>query len=300
MLALLFSRSTSPAYRNCSPLSLYSSLPVDSHRINLSFPRVKSSSLACLTLRSTPGSLILSGTTTSLTTMTPSTLESTIQGWYASRLTPIRAGIRGLSHTIRFVWMQSCPEYYEAVGFPPPPVPVRDEVEADKEVRRVREGLLRRCKEEAWRGEQVRVLRVGTVVIGAGSGGTSFVHSLARQLEERTELSSLDKSILVLDKGSTFGPTPGGKRLGTTESEGFNEMYENGGVMASDESGISIVAASTWGGGSRVNWSACLQTDRRVREEWTRGLLEGTKGAKGKDPHGRLFLGSEWQACMDR
>jgi hypothetical protein len=206
-----------------------------------------------------------------------------------------------VSHTIRAVWMQSCPEYYEAVGFPSPPVPVRDEVEADNEVRRMREGLLRRCKEEVWNGEQVRVLRVGTVVIGTGSGGTSFVNSLARQLEERGELSStVDKSILVLDKGRTFGPTLGGKRLGTTESEGFNEMYENGCVLTSEESAIAIVAASTWGGGSRVNWSACLQTDRRVREEWTRGLLEGTKGAKGKDPHGRLFLGSEWQACMDR
>jgi hypothetical protein len=47
-----------------------------------------------------------------------------------------------------------------------------------------------------------------------------------------------------------------------------------------------------------VNWSACLQTDRKVREEWTRNLLLGTKRGT-KDPHGSLFLGREWQECMD-
>lgn len=257
------------------------------------------------TCRSTPGGILLNGTLTPLHAMSPADKEKTILGWYNSKLSPIRTGIRGISHTLRFCWLRSCPEYYRAVGYQTPESPrPAAEGEGDEQVVQARRDLLNRAEMGEFQGESLKTLRTQTLVIGSGSGGSSFVNSFANRLSSHPDLikGGQTHEILVLDKGSTYLPHPAGKSLGTTEAQGLDGLYEGGGVVASEESAISIIAGSTWGGGSRVNWSACLQTDRKVREEWTKGLLDDVgKRKKGgaKDPHGRLFLGKEWQECMD-
>lgn len=235
--------------------------------------------------------------------MSPKQAEKTILGWYSSKLAPIRAGIRGVSHILRYAWLRSSPEFYKAVGYEPPKES-EPEVEGDEPVLRARRELLERMRETTYGGETMKTLRTNTLVIGSGSGGSSFVNSFTSRLSQQPSLVPPGETheVLVLDKGGTFLPHRAGRSLGTTEAQGFDSLYEGGGVVASEESGISIIAGSTWGGGSRVNWSACLQTDRKVREEWTKGLLDdvGKRNKRGKkDPHGRLFLGREWQECMD-
>lgn len=236
--------------------------------------------------------------------MSPADKEKTILGWYNSKLAPIRAGIRGVSHTLRFCWMQSCPEYYRAVGYVTPDDP-KPSAEGDEDVLEARRSLLARMETTTFQGESLKTLRTNTLVIGSGSGGSSFVNSFTNRLAAHPDLTTAGQTheILVLDKGGAFLPHRAGRSLGTTEAEGLDGLYEGGGVVASEESAISIIAGSTWGGGSRVNWSACLQTDRKVREEWTKSLLDDVGKRKNrngvKDPHGRLFLGKEWQQCMD-
>lgn len=44
-----------------------------------------------------------------------------------------------------------------------------------------------------------------------------------------------------------------------SELEGSDRMYEGGGGLSSDDGMGAVLAASTWGGGSTVNWSASLQ-----------------------------------------
>jgi long-chain-alcohol oxidase len=45
-----------------------------------------------------------------------------------------------------------------------------------------------------------------------------------------------------------------------TEGEGFDRYYENGGILATMDTGISVLAGSAFGGGSAINWACCLET----------------------------------------
>ena len=61
----------------------------------------------------------------------------------------------------------------------------------------------------------------------------------------------------------TRPPTPT-----TQEGEAFPAMYERGGLLASEDAGVSVLAGATLGGGTRVNWSASFATPPHVRREW--------------------------------
>jgi len=42
-------------------------------------------------------------------------------------------------------------------------------------------------------------------------------------------------------------------------------MYERAGILASEDSTIAVLAGSTLGGGTRINWCASFQTPPHVR-----------------------------------
>ena len=42
-------------------------------------------------------------------------------------------------------------------------------------------------------------------------------------------------------------------------------MYEQGGILATEDGGMSVLAGSTLGGGTRVNWCASVRTPAHVR-----------------------------------
>ena len=45
-----------------------------------------------------------------------------------------------------------------------------------------------------------------------------------------------------------------------TEEHGFNNMYEKGGVLITEDTGIAVLAGSAFGGGTAVNWACSLRT----------------------------------------
>ena len=45
-------------------------------------------------------------------------------------------------------------------------------------------------------------------------------------------------------------------------------LYENGGLLTSEDGNISILAGSSLGGGTTVNWSASFRTPEHVLEDW--------------------------------
>jgi hypothetical protein len=64
-------------------------------------------------------------------------------------------------------------------------------------------------------------------------------------------------------------------------------MYAAGGVVRTVSGNVAMVAGSTWGGGTAVNYSASLQTPAKLREEWSR-------------EHGLDFaVTAEFQECLD-
>src|SRR3954468_9784769 len=94
------------------------------------------------------------------------------------------------------------------------------------------------------------------VVVGSGSGGGAAAAALAD--------AGLD--VIVLEAGE-YVPE---NELVPGEYEGYGRLYLNGGAMASDDAGTGLLAGSTLGGGTTVNYTTAYRTPDHVREEWAR------------------------------
>ncbi|KAJ9091885.1 hypothetical protein QFC19_008911 [Naganishia cerealis] len=249
---------------------------------------------------------LLTGSTTPFADLTLDQAQATITQLYQSRIPTIRFGIKTVGGILRALYLRSEPLVSQAVGFPGLPAVKEEKSEnspADRFKAR-REAYFAKGK----RDTETNLLQWETnvLVIGTGSGATSFVGSLAKELEDINELGASKgdgndrPDIVMLEKGDYFAP----HELEKTENASFRRMYEGGGVLGSEEGAISIFAGATVGGGSKINWSATLQTDRKVREEWTKITAVGAKDAKklstgNAEAFRTMFLGKEWQDCMD-
>lgn len=111
------------------------------------------------------------------------------------------------------------------------------------------------------------------VIVGSGCGGGVSAKNLAEA----------GHKVLVVDKGYHFTPD----FFPMKQSDGIYNLFDNRGLMVSDDSSVTLVAGSTWGGGGTINWSVSLKLQQYVRDEWaSRGLP--------------LFKSKEWDACVDR
>lgn len=96
---------------------------------------------------------------------------------------------------------------------------------------------------------------IDVVIVGSGSGAGVAAHTLSRA----------GKKVLVLEKGTYFVPS----ELNFDELSGYKALYENQGVLSTLNGQLALLAGATFGGGSTVNWSACLKTPFKVRQEWS-------------------------------
>mmetsp|Transcript_10605 Transcript_10605/g.14966 ORF Transcript_10605/g.14966 Transcript_10605/m.14966 type:complete len:949 (+) Transcript_10605:19-2865(+) len=98
------------------------------------------------------------------------------------------------------------------------------------------------------------VLEYDVVIIGSGAGGSVAASSLTQHKH----------SVLVLEKGPYIPPS----EISNTECEALDRSYERHGLCTSSNGNIMILAGSTVGGGTTINWGCCLDTPSYVREEW--------------------------------
>ena len=96
-------------------------------------------------------------------------------------------------------------------------------------------------------------LEVDVVVVGSGCGGGVMAATLSKS-----------NKVLVLEKGEYLSY----ENMNGTEAQGFDQMYERGATMVTEDTGISVLAGATFGGGTAINWACCLRTPHYVREEW--------------------------------
>lgn len=115
--------------------------------------------------------------------------------------------------------------------------------------------------------ERPTTLTADVVVIGSGAGGGVVAGELAA--------AGLD--VIVVEKGNYFHESDfHGRELASMET-----MYEKYGSLTTADKGIIVLAGSTLGGGTTINWGACFEPPEAVREEWARDY--GFAGAATAD-----------------
>jgi len=113
---------------------------------------------------------------------------------------------------------------------------------------------------------QDMTMTVDVVIVGSGCGGGVVA----------AELAQAGRRVLVLEKAKYFTRD----EITSQEGEAFDNMYERGGLVAAEDTGVAVLAGSAFGGGSAVNWACCLRTPGYVKEEWAQkhGLKQFADG----------------------
>lgn len=99
------------------------------------------------------------------------------------------------------------------------------------------------------------VIQCDAVVVGSGSGGGVIAGVLAKA----------GYKVLVLEKGNYSARN----NLSLLEGPSMDQMYLSNGLIATDDMSVVVLAGSTVGGGSTINWSACIKTPKHVCKEWS-------------------------------
>ncbi|HEX5224969.1 MAG TPA: FAD-dependent oxidoreductase [Solirubrobacteraceae bacterium] len=108
---------------------------------------------------------------------------------------------------------------------------------------------------------EVAMLDADVCVIGSGAGGGVIAAELARA----------GRSVVVLEMGSYRNESD----FHQLELQGMFDLYLGGGLAASEDGSIAVLAGSTLGGGTVVNYMNCIRTPQPIREEWAAHGVQG-------------------------
>jgi choline dehydrogenase-like flavoprotein len=107
-------------------------------------------------------------------------------------------------------------------------------------------------------------LEADVCIVGSGSGGAV----VAAMLAER----GLD--VVVLEAAGYYNESD----FNQLELPAYQQMFWRGGPTPTADGNVSLVAGTTLGGGTTINWTNCLRTRPWVREQWAEHGLEGVDG----------------------
>ncbi len=119
-------------------------------------------------------------------------------------------------------------------------------------------------------------LQADVCVVGSGAGGGVIAAELARA----------GKSVVVLEMGGYRNESD----FHQLELPGMFELYLGGGLAASEDGSIAILAGSTLGGGTVVNYMNCIRTPEHIRREWAAMGIEGID-----EPGYEAHIDAVWQ-----
>src|SRR3954470_7325292 len=101
-------------------------------------------------------------------------------------------------------------------------------------------------------------------IVGSGSGGAVIAAVLASR--------GLD--VVVLEAAGYYNESD----FTQLELPAYQQMFWRGGPTPTADGNISLVAGTTLGGGTTINWTNCLRTRPWIREQWAEHGLEGVDG----------------------
>ena len=109
------------------------------------------------------------------------------------------------------------------------------------------------------------VLDADVCVVGSGAGGGVIAGTLAGE----------GKHVVVLEMGGYYNESD----FNQLELWAYENLFLGGGLMATEDGSLALMAGSNLGGGTTVNWTNCIRTRDNVREQWEREFgLEGVAG----------------------
>ncbi len=206
--------------------------------------------LVLRTLQSRVANLALGAGPATFQAMSPSERERTLLAWGTSRLGPRRTTFASLRRLMTFLayadpgvgapnprharigYQQQFPQ---VTATPTPIVPLAlpfDTGDPDEPIR----------------------LEADVVIVGSGAGG-GVVAAAA---------SKAGRSVVVLEAG----PFVDEASMPRDEMTAFERLYLNHGLLSTWDGGITMLAGSSVGGGTLVNWMTTIAAPARVRRAW--------------------------------
>ncbi|CAK7913098.1 hypothetical protein CAAN1_20S02674 [[Candida] anglica] len=193
---------------------------------------------------------VLTSSLTLIRDMTLEQREELLQSWSMSAIPAKRRLFHLFFSLSMFAFNAFAPELHnQAIGYPG--TELRDILYESQVVNDFKFTMLDTPRQA---GNELYVPNVDVLIIGSGSGAGVVAHTLTEQ----------GHKCLVLEKGKYYTK----KELEFNDLQGLENLYENGGILASADQSVTVLAGSTFGGGSTVNWSASLKTPFKVRKEW--------------------------------
>jgi len=189
-------------------------------------------------LDSRAGALALTGRPVPVSGLPPAAAEALVQRWWRSRLPLQRrlaAALSGITMLAGYGWPGPA---RDATGYPGPLGTAPD--------------VPRRLTPLELAGDQQ--LACDVVVVGSGAGGGVAAAELAKR--------GLD--VVVLEKGGYAAE----RDFHHVEGDAYQELYLYGLTLTTDDLACRIVAGSTLGGGTVVNYTTSFKTPEWVLAEW--------------------------------
>ncbi|KAN0060392.1 hypothetical protein ACQY0O_007721 [Thecaphora frezii] len=201
-----------------------------------------------------PGCLALAGHLGPFYKLDRKDREVAFAKWSVSSLALLRKAAAGLRGIVLLVYYRNHQPAWEAIGYP--------DGRADDWQRKASDEAAVDHYPYIFENDKIAAQPQGTelvvdtevLVIGSGSGG-GVAGSYLAQRGVRT---------LIVDKGIYLNPD----QVVGREDQGYGLLYEGQGIMPSEDGSINVLAGSTFGGGTSINWSASLKPRHFVRKAW--------------------------------
>ena len=202
----------------------------------------------------------LTGRPTAFRDLSPVDRERYLLGWASSRVPLRRSAFQAFRKLLTFLAYAdpgqngSTNPLHGAIGYRPERPPVTASVTT------VRPFALDPGVEPA-------TLEADVVVVGSGAGGGVIA----------AELTRAGRSVVVLEAG----PFVDEATMPTDELDAYDRLYLDHGLLTTWDGSVTMLAGTTVGGGTVVNWMTSIPAPVDVRAEWAaRHGIDGIDGAE--------------------